>query len=631
MAGESSEVNALEVAFTDQFEQKDLAGWVLDPSQWAFTNHGIQMVALGNSVAKTGNPQWTDFEYHASFTVHQFGATSAGGVTLLIRTNMSGPIKTYTLDFLKRGEVRFRVRDFTQMPEIKGDILYTWRDFQFEAGKEYTVRVVVSGNTFQIYINDMLAFTVTDPKSTVTAGAIGIQANDCLASFSAIQVLQAGKAEDVAIGDKPLVWLPPPTFNPKESGLGLPQLEGAVHQVIYDPLPMEANASTYPSLRHGTYNHDPRIVLIDHKFIVYWNNHAWDENGPGGRLLGKVGTFSPDLNDIHWGGEETLVELLPPPVPVSRRPTSHDASTISETRPTAALRLFNGRLYVTGRMLANHGYTNDLAYAGSASSPIPEHKWNDQYDPATGYKWDTWWYMGYDVVQRWRIEGNSLVADSPMYNQETNTPPAYIEVTPNRLKKVLPPLEPYSSAQPVSSAPLDMRVDLTFSPVMFHRVPYYSGGNSKLTVDGTNGLSHATEYQRPDGKWVVIRDNAARPGYYYAAVKEKAYQGYPPAVQTNLFGHAWAVAGELPDKRVWIIGSNPERTDMYLTLSQDGIVFDKTWSILTAHPEIYPGLFKMGGPQYFKAVVVADNIWVVYSLGKEQIGVTKIPISSLGI
>lgn len=101
MAGESSEVNALEVAFTDQFEQKDLAGWVLDPSQWAFTNHGIQMVALGNSVAKTGNPQWTDFEYHASFTVHQFGATSAGGVTLLIRTNMSGPIKTYTLDFLK--------------------------------------------------------------------------------------------------------------------------------------------------------------------------------------------------------------------------------------------------------------------------------------------------------------------------------------------------------------------------------------------------------------------------------------------------------------------------------------------------------------------------------------------------
>ena len=36
-----------------------------------------------------------------------------------------------------------------------------------------------------------------------------------------------------------------------------------------------------------------------------------------------------------------------------------------------------------------------------------------------------------------------------------------------------------------------------------------------------------------------------------------------------------------------------------------------------------------GGPQYFQAVTVGDNIWVAYSIAKEQVGVTRIPLASL--
>jgi hypothetical protein len=34
-------------------------------------------------------------------------------------------------------------------------------------------------------------------------------------------------------------------------------------------------------------------------------------------------------------------------------------------------------------------------------------------------------------------------------------------------------------------------------------------------------------------------------------------------------------------------------------------------------------MFKFGGPQYYKALTVGKNVWVVYSITKEKVGVTK--------
>ncbi len=41
------------------------------------------------------------------------------------------------------------------------------------------------------------------------------------------------------------------------------------------------------------------------------------------------------------------------------------------------------------------------------------------------------------------------------------------------------------------------------------------------------------------------------------------------------------------------------------------------------------GMHKGGGPQYFQAVTVGGNIWVVYSIGKSQVGLTRIPLAAL--
>ncbi|MCC6354997.1 MAG: hypothetical protein IT577_13995 [Verrucomicrobiae bacterium] len=449
--------------------------------------------------------------------------------------------------------------------------------------------------------------------------------------FGALIIGQAG-----ASAQGPIRWVHPPGFSKETPGLGLTQLEGVTHHVLYDPLPSKANADEggdgrYEGVRHGTYNHHQRIVIFGDKCIVYWTNHSRDENGPGQRLLAKVGTFAPDQSDITWGGDETLVELSPAPMPVRRRGWSHDADVMREGYAAAMLQLINGRLYVRGSLVACHGWTNDVKFHGRCRKPIPATSWNDGRDTERGFRWDLWWPLGMEFVQRWKIEGGALLPDSPLY--KISEAMDRIEVTPDRFKRVPPPIEPFASARPFSEAPAEMQEDVVHGRrVQFQRSPKYAPGTDKLAADGKNGLAHHTEFRRPDGRWVTVRDNLLVPEYYYAAVKESIGDDYPPAVRTDLFGQAMPVAGELPDGRPWIICNNGPRTDMYLTLSRDGVTFDRTWLLLHVDRETDGGVCKgsRGGPQYFQAVTVGPNIWVVYSIAKEQIGATRIPLRLFG-
>lgn len=440
--------------------------------------------------------------------------------------------------------------------------------------------------------------------------------------------------------ESPITWNPPASFNPEAPGLGLPPLEGVTHTLLYDPLPSRCEvdcggSGRYESLRHGTYSHHPQIVLLEKAFIVYWTQHSRDENGPGQRLLAKVGTFNADRTDIAWGGDETLFEIAPAPVPVRRKHWEHDPDLIYETYAHGSLKLISGRLYVLGALSACHGWTDDVQYHGFPGKPLPPEHWFD----AAGPEWwrprkgigcfDVWWDLGCHFMQEWRLDGGRLVAASPLYKR--NEPVTRVEVAVGRFKAVVPVIEPYASALPFDQAPEWMRDDvLNGAPVPFERLPKYAPGTSKLTVDGTNGLAHQTEFRRPDGSWVAIRDNLCNPGHYYAADKARPEDDYPPAVRTNLFGHAMPVAGELPDGRPWIICNNRTRRDMYLALSNDGRTFDRTW-LLMHNPRTVSddGMHKGGGPQYFQAVTVNGNIWVVYSITKEQVGVCRIPISAL--
>lgn len=439
------------------------------------------------------------------------------------------------------------------------------------------------------------------------------------------------------MSDSPILWKPPQMFDEDAPGLGLPQLQGIDHSLLYDPAPCRGNVDEggngrYESLLHGTFNHHQTIVVQDDTFIVYWTNHSRDENGPGQRILARVGTFSEDRERIDFDGEASFVEMAPPPIPVRRRVFQHDPDVIYPYA-TGALKLIEGSLYFFGNITACHGYTRDEKNRRPAS-PLPEADWSDDLDIDRGFFFDVWFNLGLDWVQRWKIEGGRLVPASPMYAMTKLR--TEVEVTPGRVKRVAPLLPPYTDTVPFDEADSFLRDDVVDGiPVKFERTPNYRPNTSYLSADGKHALAHHAEFRRPDGSWVVIRDNLLNHGHYYAAEKPGGNDFYPPAVETNLYGGAQPIAGELPDGRPWIIcnsyddyfgAAERSRKDMFITISDDGRTFDRSWLLLHIDRESDGGVYKFGGPQYFKHVLIGENLWVVYSITKEQIGLTKIPV-----
>ena len=78
------------------------------------------------------------------------------------------------------------------------------------------------------------------------------------------------------------------------------------------------------------------------------------------------------------------------------------------------------------------------------------------------------------------------------------------------------------------------------------------------------------------------------------------------------------------------------REPLALSLSSDGITFDAAVAVVnTTEPKRYCGSAKSFGPSYPQARAVVgegealDGLWIVYSVNKEDIGVTRVPFQAL--
>ena len=487
----------------------------------------------------------------------------------------------------------------------------------------------------ELYLDWQGQFVPTTCQQAIEAGyrSFADLNGDCRVNLEDLWMI-AGEWLNTRNMDIPFFWQKPPAFDEESSELGLLSLSGISNSLLYDPIASTANideggSGYFESLGHGTYNHAAQFVVFEDKIIVYWANHSIDENGPGQRILARVGSISPDQSSISWGNPaETIVELAPQAALLTRRPRNCDSSLISEFTPKGGLNLINGKLYVIGKIIATHGWTNDVAYHNVRSEPVPSEKWSDNWDSAQGMTWDIWWDVGPWFYQRWTISGSTIVPDSPLYIKGTLE--THIEVTPGRYKTVDTLLDTYLNAAQYATAPWEFRNDVeNGTPVAFTRSLVYAPGTDSLAQDGLNGLAHKTEFQRPDGTWVAVRDNLLNPGTYYSAQKENHSDYYPPAWRTNLYGGALPSARELPDGSPFIICNSLDRLDMFITVSGDGYTFDQSWHLFHGGLPADGGMFKPVGPQYFQSYVIGNNVWVVYSITKIQIGMTQIPADLL--
>lgn len=442
------------------------------------------------------------------------------------------------------------------------------------------------------------------------------------------------------MGDAPITWVPPETFDENIPGIGLPVLEDSEHSIIYDPKPSNANVDeggdgVYESLVHGTFCHGPTWTRTGDHIVVVWTNHTRDEGGPGERKVARVGRIIDGGRDIDWGGYERFAAVAPAPIPARRRVFQTDPD-LTFPYPRVTVSAVNGRLYASGSLTSTIGFTNEEQYRHT-NGPIPAENFSDNMDLESGFYFDKWSELDLSFVQRWKIEDDRLVPSSPMYQR---TPfRGKFEVTPGRFKVSVPLLAPYGTAVPIGEAPDEIQQDLADQAAAADAVkPMFREGEKWLSADGLHALAHLAEFRRPDGSLVVIRDNLQNPGYYYASERPSEDDFYPPGQETTLYGGANPTSGQLPDGRPYIICNGydnyyhaPERSrkDMFITVSDDGRTFDRTWLLLHDDGNPDGGIYKYGGPQYFKETIIGENMWIFYSITKQRIAQTKVPLSAL--
>ena len=137
---------------------------------------------------------------------------------------------------------------------------------------------------------------------------------------------------------------------------------------------------------------------------------------------------------------------------------------------------------------------------------------------------------------------------------------------------------------------------------------------------------------------IVMTMRDQRSSYYIlASVSTDNGKTWSPTVQTLMpDSRSKQCAGNLPDGTAYIVNNpyriNKPRCPLAITLSKDGYTFTHSYLLrgLDDLPEQkYSGWAKTLGYSYPKAMIHDGYLWVSYSIQKERVGYSRIPLSSL--
>ncbi len=151
-----------------------------------------------------------------------------------------------------------------------------------------------------------------------------------------------------------------------------------------------------------------------------------------------------------------------------------------------------------------------------------------------------------------------------------------------------------------------------------------------------------TWFQRRGGTLVMLfRSESGNPWLYASTSGDDSRSWTLPAPTNFADATARSFAGNLPDGSAFII-NNPNqspssvydsigrRIPLTISLSRDGVTFDRAFVVRGEDTTMrFPGKNKLPGWQYPGATVYAEHLYIVYSINKEEVGLTRIRISDL--
>jgi hypothetical protein len=368
------------------------------------------------------------------------------------------------------------------------------------------------------------------------------------------------------------------------------------------------------TLETGTFNHHPHITYFKGVFYAVWDTQARDEHGPGQHGLLRRSTDQSKT----WTPVEELFPAMDRYIPSSEA-------------------LIPGRYQ--GRIQTSNGFAvvDDVLYA---ITEVDDHR-------------------GTSIRNRKRIHAGRLCRSiSPdgnlgeMFWLKKDSPkpvkgfPSYPAGNPKLVKKI----NQYF-LQPGNEIQLDFTAHVPVSDSSTDAwTPFpVSDDNHRL-------IEQVPSYRAADGTWVRLYRDAGLLGVQIpdkgpkkALEESKSRRNYASFSFDNC--KTWTIpsrtsfpdacaktnAGRLPDGQIYVINNvlplstkHGGRSLLGISLSRDGLNFDRVAVIrFIAPPQRYEGRAKSIGFAYPHSVVVGDSLWVIYSVNKEDIQLTRIPLVEL--
>ncbi|HUZ46944.1 MAG TPA: exo-alpha-sialidase [Terriglobia bacterium] len=385
-----------------------------------------------------------------------------------------------------------------------------------------------------------------------------------------------------------------PGESPVRWGVPWPEQGKAVSG--YPILPGVQSFEIYHATRlTGGYSHHPQIDHFKRRFFASWSNQQWDEDAPGQRVLCSISqdgrTWRPPFVCFpSLGG-------------MRRRGRSGRVLTAE------AWVVVGGTLY---------------AVAGVNDKPGPDRKMAEGYETTvSGQK---------RMLVGGRV-GWGRIARSVSTNGDLGPIFWLVDDPP-------PPLEDYPQF-PDERDPQFKETAQAINRILANplHMPAWDFLNHTTRVQAVDGheMCEPSVYQRPDGALVKLSRDCGRPKSFrlYASVSKNGGKTWSTSVRTNIpDSPSKAVSGSLPDGKNYLIGNQVlqrVRDPLVIGLSPDGKVFNWAAAIRHGHtPVRLPGHAKDMGFQYPSAIVVGKALWVIYSIDKEDVEVSRIPLKELG-
>lgn len=402
----------------------------------------------------------------------------------------------------------------------------------------------------------------------------------CFGGFAALCYGQSDPAGSSAV-HWGIAW-------PKEhtADFGYPVLRGVESFPIYHATPLA-----------GVYSHHAQIGHFQGTFFAAWSNHEWGEDGPGQRVLCSLSS-----NGRNW--KPPFVCL--PSLGGMRKPERYGRVLTAEAWVVA-----DGEMYVVGDV---------------NEKPGPEHKIASGYETTeSGQK-----RMLFDGRVGWGRVARSMAPNGDMgpIFWLVDDPPAPIEGFPK-----------YPDARDARYREVANQINhVLANPLHMPAWDFLNHTDRPRSIDN-HEMCEPTAYRRPDGVLVKLsRDCGPHQSHrMYASLSKDGGKTWTTPVRTNIpDSPSKAVTGALPNGKIYLIGNQIPasahgfRDPLTIALSSDGKTFN--WAATIRHgtpPLRYPGHAKNRGFQYPSALVVGKVLWVIYSINKEDVAISRVPLREL--